>query len=176
MGNLKDQKECEYARFCGQKIKMLREKNHYSQQKLAEMINCSVVTLSRVERGVQTMKFWRLTMLCDIFHVSLDYLVRDSGAERAAAVPSYVISLFDSANPSELEILSRYMSSAQEEIKAHQDLERKLQTAREELERYRSLERELKSAKKELEKIPDLEHALKVAQEELRRYHNLIKI
>jgi transcriptional regulator with XRE-family HTH domain len=125
MGELKDIREREYARLCGVKIKQLREKANYSQEKLAEILECSEVSLSRVERGLQTMKFWRLVRLCDLCHVSLDYLLRDQETESVSLVPSYVVKLFSDAGEGELEILSRHMRYAEDEIEIRKNENRK---------------------------------------------------
>lgn len=126
MEELKDKNEREIARVCGRNIKKLRETNHYSQEKLAELLGCSEVSIGRVERGIQTMKFWRLIRLCDLFHVSLDFLLRDFDPASLTQVPSYVVKLFRDADDSELEILSDHIQSARREIDRKHSMEEKL--------------------------------------------------
>lgn len=111
MKRIKDEKEQIITRFCGQRIRKLREENGYSQEKLAEYLDCSVVSLGRAERGEQSMKTWRLNRICELFHVSLDYLLRDFDPSNCSAVPSYLVELFEGADEAELDILSDHMLS-----------------------------------------------------------------
>ena len=116
MGILRDENEKAVARICGRNIKKLRERNNFSQENLAEYLDCSTESIGKVERGLQMMKIWRLIRLCDLFHVSLDYLLRDFDPENLTGIPSYFIKLFQDADDVELEILSDHMMSAGREI------------------------------------------------------------
>ena len=98
MDSMRDKNESAYTKICGQNIRRLREKEKYSREKLAELLECSSLSLGRAERGEQTMKFWRLIRLCKLFHVSLDDLFHDENADGPAPVPSYIVSLFRDAD------------------------------------------------------------------------------
>jgi len=125
MGMLRDENEIEVARICGKNIKKLRERDHYSQEKLAEYLDCSTESIGKVERGLQMMKIWRLIRLCELFHVSLDYLLRNYDPANLTGVPSYFVKLFHDADDVEFEILSDHMMSAGREIDRKKGMESK---------------------------------------------------
>lgn len=112
MKMLKDKNERIIAGVCGQNIKKLRENANYSQEKLAQLLECSEETIGKVERGIQMMKFWRLIRLCEMFHVSLDYIVRDYDPTNLEKIPSYVVKLYQDADESDLEVLNRHVDLA----------------------------------------------------------------
>ena len=126
MSDLKDEKERKVTAVCGKNIKQLRELNDYSQEKLAEYLGCSEETIQKIERGVQSVKYWRLILICDLFNVSLDYLLRDFDASDLQTVPSYVVKLFQEADETEFEILSRHMFNASQTIKLIRSLKEKI--------------------------------------------------
>lgn len=123
MNGIKDVQERNIARICGKNIKYLRERAKYSQDELALLLNCSEETIGKVERGLQTMRLWRLIRLSDMFHVSLDYLLRGKDYTDLNRVPSYLIKLFNDADMTELEILSDHMELADREIRRKHELE-----------------------------------------------------
>ncbi len=133
MEKLKDKNENKIAKVSGRKIKQLREKHHLSQAQLAEILECSVQSLGKVERGLQTMKYWRMVRLCEVFHVSLDYIVRDFDPSDVSSVPSYLVKLYNDADMMELEILSDHVQLAGKLIdlmhdRDHKKEERKVET------------------------------------------------
>lgn len=56
-------------------IKFYRERNDWTQQALADKINVSRAVISKWETGDTTPELSLLITLCDLFEVSLDYLV-----------------------------------------------------------------------------------------------------
>ena len=114
MSELRDEKEKNIAKVCGRNLRNLRLRYDYSQKQLAEHLGCSEETVGKYERGVQTMKYWRLIRVCDLFHVSLDYLLRDFDSSDPGVVPSYVVKLFRDADETDLEILSRHLLTAEQ--------------------------------------------------------------
>ncbi len=125
---IKDKNEREIAGISGKKIKYLREREKLSQHDLAEILECSEESIGKVERGIQTMKYWRLIRLCDKFHVSLDYILRDYDPSSVTPVPSYVIKLFKDADLMEMEILSDHMKMASKEINRLHSVEKRFNT------------------------------------------------
>ena len=111
MKDIRDSREKIILVNLGKKIRYLRERDGYSQQKLADLLECAPVTLQRVEKGQTKLKLWRMEKVCRIFHVSLEYLLRDYDPCDLTLVPSYVVKLFQDADEVELEILSRQMMS-----------------------------------------------------------------
>jgi transcriptional regulator with XRE-family HTH domain len=148
MDSMRDKNESAYTKICGQNIRRLREKEKYSREKLAELLECSSLSLGRAERGEQTMKFWRLIRLCKLFHVSLDDLFHDENADGPAPVPSYIVSLFRDADEVELEILSDHMISASREIGRYHSLEQTLKAFRSREESFRNREEVLRNMEK----------------------------
>ncbi len=124
MEYLKDKNESTIASISGKKIKQLREQARLSQGELAEILECSEESIGKVERGIQTMKYWRLIRLCDLFHVSLDFLLRDFDPSSMTSVPTYVVKLFHDADVMELEILADHLKLASREIERKHVLEK----------------------------------------------------
>jgi transcriptional regulator with XRE-family HTH domain len=61
------------------KILMLRKKQGWSQQQLAKMVGTSGPIIGRYERGEMVPSVEVAKKLADIFAVTLDYLVDDTG-------------------------------------------------------------------------------------------------
>ena len=59
----------------GTKIAILRKQNGWSQNELAEKINCSRATLINYEGNKNTPSIETAVKLAEVFNVSLDYLV-----------------------------------------------------------------------------------------------------
>ena len=132
MGGLKDKKEKNVAAVFGKNLRQVREQNDCSQEQLAEYLGCSKETIQKVERGVTTMKYWRIIRICDLFDVSLDRLFRNFDSSDLTLVPTYVVKLFQDADESEFEVLSNQMLTANQTIKLIRSLKRKLQDQNEE--------------------------------------------
>lgn len=58
-----------------ERIKDLRIKKNFSQQRLADLIDVNKQTISQYERGVRFPTKENLEALCDVFNVSSDYLL-----------------------------------------------------------------------------------------------------
>ena len=126
MGGLKDKRERNITTAFGKKLRQLREQYDWSQAQLAEYLGCSEETIQKMERGVQSVKYWRLIRICDLFDVSLDYLLRDFDSSDLQTVPSYVVKLFQDADETEFEILSRHMINASQTIRLIRSLKEKI--------------------------------------------------
>lgn len=57
------------------KLKEIRKSKHFTQQDIAEKLNCDVTTYARYENGDRNPPLEILIKLSDVFDVSLDYLV-----------------------------------------------------------------------------------------------------
>lgn len=130
MSNLTDEKERKVTAVCGKHIRQLRELYDYSQEQLAEYLCCSEETIQKIERGVQSVKYWRLIRICDLFNVSLDYLLRDFDSSDLQTVPSYVVKLFQEADETEFEILSRHMINASQTINLIRSLKEQIPSSK----------------------------------------------
>lgn len=59
-------------------LRLLREEQHLSQQKLAEMLNMSQQTVFKYEKTPNEPDISTLIKLADIFDVTVDYLIGNS--------------------------------------------------------------------------------------------------
>ena len=62
----------------GEKIAELRKQNNMSQEELAEKLGISRQSVSKWESGQSLPDIEKLPVLSDLFHVSIDYLVKDN--------------------------------------------------------------------------------------------------
>ncbi len=121
---MKDAREINLDKAVGVRVQSLREKNNDSREEMAEFLDCSKESVCKYERGVQAVKNWRLLILAERYHVSLDYLISGLDPEDLTTVPSYVVRLFQDADPEELEILNIHMRAASDLI----ELKRRVMT------------------------------------------------
>lgn len=63
----------------GKKITELRNKNNMSQGDLADKMNISRQSISKWETGTSVPELDKLIMLSEIFHISIDELVKENG-------------------------------------------------------------------------------------------------
>ncbi len=123
---MKDQKEKALAVPCGERIRLLREQLDMNQEQLAEFLECSEVSISKIERGIHMMKNWRMIRLCQMCGVSMDYLIRGIDQTDAEDIPLQLIEMYKNADAFELRILEDHMRSAEREIDRKHELEKKL--------------------------------------------------
>lgn len=95
----------------GARISALRRKNSLTQMQLAEDLDISTKHLSEVERGLARLSMEKLLVLCNIFSVDLDYLVRgiDRAGKQQTEIPSFVIDIFASDDKQKKELLKEYL-------------------------------------------------------------------
>ena len=60
-----------------EKLKMLRKKEGFTQQEVADLVHVDRVRITNWENGKREPNFENLSMLACIFDVSLDYLLGD---------------------------------------------------------------------------------------------------
>ena len=98
----------------GKNIAALRKSQKMTQEELAEELNISIKHCSSVERGKSCLSLEKLISVCDIFDVSLDYLVggRDSASSRS--VPRFIVEMFYNASSEPRENLIYLMKAAQQ--------------------------------------------------------------
>ena len=56
-------------------IRELREDHHFTQKQIAEKLGTTQQVYSRYETGVNAIPVHHILKLCDIYHVSADYLL-----------------------------------------------------------------------------------------------------
>ena len=64
-----------------EKLKKLREENHYTQKYVAKYLNVARSTIAGYETKNRQPSHEKLTILAELFHVSVDYLLDDDISE-----------------------------------------------------------------------------------------------
>lgn len=78
-------------KLIGKRIKEVREKNNYTQQKLADFLNTTQSTISFYEKGETMVLTVFLYAMCEKFNVSIDYMMGRSNTKmiRVDEKPTY---------------------------------------------------------------------------------------
>ena len=79
----------------GDRIKELRKKSNMSRKELADRMGVSLSTIGMYEQGNRTPDNAKLEMLCEIFGVTLDYLVGRKTMQRTLPHTNDIIEAFD---------------------------------------------------------------------------------
>ena len=97
----------------GRRIKELRVSRGYSQEKLAEELDISVVYVSQIERGIKSPSLSIFIKIAECLQTSTDYLLRDEIKEKKNYVYNDITRKLDSLTPKQriaaLEILEAYI-------------------------------------------------------------------
>lgn len=70
-----------------ERLRMLRKEQNMKQSDLAEILHVSMYTVSVWERGVRKPEFSTLNDICDVFNVSLYYLLGSSDSSAVPGIP-----------------------------------------------------------------------------------------
>lgn len=65
------------------RIKLLRERDNMTQEKLGSLLNVKKAAISKYENNIVPLTDDTISKLCDIFNVSSDYLLGKSNIENA---------------------------------------------------------------------------------------------
>lgn len=98
----------------GKNIAALRKSQKMTQEELAEELNISIKHCSSVERGKSCLSLEKLISVCDIFDVSLDYLVGGRDSTSSRSVPRFIVEVFYNASSETRENLIYLMKAAQQ--------------------------------------------------------------
>ncbi len=79
-----------------EKIYALRRKSGLSQEQLAEKIGVSRQAISKWEGGLSTPELEKIRALSEFFHVSIDELTREKGADDVSSDTEEKLSIADS--------------------------------------------------------------------------------
>lgn len=79
----------------GERIKELRKKHKMSRKELGERLGVSVSAIGMYEQGNREPDAAKLEMLCEIFGVTLDYLIGRKTTQRTLPHSSDIIETFD---------------------------------------------------------------------------------
>ena len=95
----------------GKRIAGLRKARGMGQLELCGELDVSVKHLSECERGVSMFSLERLLDICEIFDVSLDYLVRGLPTDDPQLnFPPSMIEIFRSHDTQEIALLTEYLN------------------------------------------------------------------
>ena len=94
----------------GRRIGALRNAAGMKQEDLAFELDVSVKHCSECERGVAMYSLERLLDICDIFDVSLDFLVRGVPLDSGLNFPNSMKEIFESNDKEEIALLKDYLN------------------------------------------------------------------
>ena len=108
----------------GKRIAGLRKARGMGQLELCGELDVSVKHLSECERGVSTFSLERLLDICEIFDVSLDYLVRGLPTDDPQLnFPQTMVDIFRSGDADEITLLTEYLNMYNR-LRSHPDPEK----------------------------------------------------
>lgn len=95
----------------GRRIAKLRKDHGMGQLELCSELDVSAKHLSECERGVSMFSLERLLDICEIFDVSLDYLVRGLPTDDDQLnFPTSMVHIFHSGDEEEISLLTEYLN------------------------------------------------------------------
>lgn len=95
----------------GRRIAKLRKDHGMGQLELCGELDVSVKHLSECERGISMFSLERLLDICEIFDVSLDYLVRGLPTDADELnFPPTMTEIFRSGDKQEIALLTEYLN------------------------------------------------------------------
>lgn len=96
----------------GSKVRKKRRAEGLTQEKLAELMNCSVTTISRLENGQQLMSFVNLIRLASLLNTNVSDFFVDFEFNQDITLKNdeaHFINLLKEYTPSQREYLYQYM-------------------------------------------------------------------
>ena len=95
----------------GRRIAKLRKDHGMGQLELCGELDVSAKHLSECERGISMFSLERLLDICEIFDVSLDFLVRGLPTDDAQLnFPPSMVRIFESGDQEEIDLLNDYLN------------------------------------------------------------------
>lgn len=96
----------------GNRIWEIREQHHLTQKELAEKLGCTTKHVSQVERGFASFSYELMSDFCDLFGVSMDFLVRGlrDSAPLLAQIPTVVLEIWENEDTAMQRRLLDYLS------------------------------------------------------------------
>ena len=95
----------------GKRIKELREKNHYTQEKLAEILNLDYQTISRIETGSYFTSYENLEKFAKAFHVEIKDLFDTKHLEDTINLEKEITKILKKATQDEKKLIYKIISS-----------------------------------------------------------------
>ncbi len=93
----------------GKRLAQLRKEHHMTQEQLAEKLDISIKHCSCVERGTASLSLERMLDVCELFNVTLDYLIRGISPDGIRTLPPKVLDTFRDSSESEQKLLLEYL-------------------------------------------------------------------
>lgn len=95
----------------GQRISDLRRDKGMTQRDMAYELDVSIKHCSECERGIAMFSIERLVNICEIFDVSMDYLIRGTPEDKKEThFPPTMIEIFHSGDTEEISLLTDYLN------------------------------------------------------------------
>lgn len=89
----------------GKRLKKYRQQKHYTQEKLAELANCAVSSVSHAERGTSQPSLQLLIRFCNILDITVNQLLCDSPPIAQNTLEKDISDLLNGCSPQELKII-----------------------------------------------------------------------
>ena len=96
----------------GQRVSRMRKYLNLTQQQLADKMNVTAKHISHVECGKANTSVGSLVALSEVFHCSLDYLIRGTGSDEIAVlqkIPCEVLEVLITGSEKEQALLDEFL-------------------------------------------------------------------
>ena len=104
----------------GQRIKKYRIAKHFTQQSLAERIECNTSNISHIERGMTKVSLPTLIKIANVLEVSIDQLISDSlVATEGVMLDKDIQEILKDCNSTEKRIIKDIISATKKTIREH---------------------------------------------------------
>ena len=95
----------------GKRLREERLRSGLTQEQTAEYINVSTADIGLVERGERSITLEKLVLLAECFHVTVDYILRDSLSVSPSATDKQMQQLWQSASDDEKNMILSILKS-----------------------------------------------------------------
>ncbi len=95
----------------GKRLREERLRSGLTQEQTAEYINVSTAYIGLVERGERSITLEKLVLLAECFHVTVDYILRDSLSVSPSANDKQMQQLWQSASDDEKNMILSILKS-----------------------------------------------------------------
>lgn len=100
-----------------QNIKNARKNKNYTQEQLAEWVNCSTVFISQIETGVRVPSLETLYKIADVLGVTIDTLfAEDTNSDAFDFYKDKIISLLQNRPQNEIQLIFNVVSTLCESL------------------------------------------------------------
>ena len=94
----------------GKRIAEIRRSNHVTQEVLANELGVSPKHISHVECGTSSLSLKNLSMFCNLFHCSLDYIIFGNNKNDVLSkLPPEITQLLSTGTDADIDRLNRYL-------------------------------------------------------------------